>query len=131
MKEANRYVIVVTTGRKRDEVIKRLRHNLIYQNQEEDLEVVQPGINRLEVYKITENVNVLIRSIVVVVVPVVVNTDYIKGFTGKVHFVMNDLINRLDEIKSDLKTLQGTTILGRGSNATPEGLEKSLSALND
>lgn len=127
-----RVIILVSNSLKRDSVMKTLLFKLKHQNEcAPEIIITQPSLNRIEIRHNTGSVMVLIKSILVLVIPIIVNTDSINCMTGKVTINSQDVISELKEAIKKLEALNGPVILKRGSNATAEELDSKLSGLYD
>jgi hypothetical protein len=127
-----RYIVLVSNSLKRDEVVKSLKENLIHTNEcDKSISVVQPTLNKVEVYNISPPVPILIRSITVIVVPVIVNTDPLYyGLNGPVTIIANDVIKELYSKIQQLELINGPVTIKRGNNATTAAeLDRSLQGI--
>ena len=131
----DKYIVVtVSSILKRDKLIKKVYYNLT-ENLKSDpatkLRIVQDQINRIRVYNHTSNTNILIRTYLVIVVPVLINLNPIYEITGDVTFNLSDTIKDLQELTTRLQNLDGHKVMKGNTNEQTLGkLVSSLSGIN-
>jgi hypothetical protein len=87
--------------------------------------------NRIDVRQlIGDKGYVLIRSYIIILMPVVVNLSAIQGFSGDVYFDCDDVLSELNCAIKKLKAVEGQHT-ERGSNETFEKLDRILHDISD
>jgi hypothetical protein len=125
--------IVATVGTivKRDQLIKRIYTNLT-ENPSTQFTVQQDQVNRIKVFhNLDKGRRVLIRTYLIIIIPVTIDTSALTTIYGKVDFHLDETITSLQELISKLQSLQGTRFVKGNTNAkTFEKLVNQLRGVN-
>jgi ribonuclease D len=127
--ESRTIVISVSSPHERDAYIRRIYANLTSEPSQ-TFTVVQNGINKVQVFhNASQDVRVLIRTYVVVIIPVMMDISVLKDFTGNLTFHLDETITALQAIIHSLSSMQGSRVVkaSRSSVAKLDALLKSLS----
>jgi len=131
----DKYIVVsVSNIQQRDRLIKKMYFNLT-ENLKSDpatrLRIVQDQVNRIKVYHHTEGKNILIRTYLVLVVPLIIDLNPIYSIIGDVTFELSETIKNLKDLTTRLEGLQGHRVMkGRTNEQTLEKLVDSLHGTN-
>lgn len=110
-------VITVSSINERDKTTKTIYGNLtskIVPN----LIVQQDQVNRIKIFhNVGDGVRVLIRTYIVVVIPIIVDLSLLDSFTGAITFHLDDTIEHLTKLVNKLQSLQGYRIVKGNNNA--------------
>ena len=126
------YIIIsVGTPAGRDQVIKRIYTNLTKEPQT-DFIVQQDQVNSIKIFhKVSPGVRVLIRTYVVVIIPVLVDLSILDSFYGKLTFELDETIDQLSRLVGKLQSLKGQRIIkGQKNGETSRQLAEALCGLN-
>jgi len=93
-------IIVVTSCKEQQDVIKYILKKV---NEWFDLnvKVVQSGINKIDVYHETDGTKYIAASYRVLVVPVSMSLDTLRGFPHSTNINISKLLDKLDEMKRE------------------------------
>lgn len=115
--------ITVSTPDKRSQVIKRIYTNLT-KEPEVQFTIVQDQVNRIRVYhNVGPGIKILIRTYVVIVIPVLVNLKPLNDLYGVVEFHLDETINTLQFLIDKLRKSQGRRVI---SERKTQNLEAAL-----
>lgn len=102
------YVMTVNSIRERDFAIARIRRSYearLIDNPE--LELIQETVNKIRVYHKTNHVKVLVRTILVVVLPVIINWRPLEDiYDNKVIFDFSHTYEEINRVTTKLKQLR-------------------------
>jgi hypothetical protein len=124
------HVVCVSTTVQRDTLISNIRQNLENRKGDQpDIEVVQPTLNKIQVYhKAAPDIRVLIKTILVVVIQVHINLDPLREVYDEVIlYDLHEVFKVIDCYKEKLNKIKNTTSRGRGDYAKYSKLVSSLS----
>lgn len=124
-------LVSVNTVRERDDLIKKIYTNL---TKEPSLQfiVAKDQVNRIQVYhNAGQGRRILIRTYLVIVVPLIMDLDKLFCVTGMVEFHLDETIRLLENQVARLRKMQGTRLVkGTANGATFEQLVRSLCETN-
>ena len=126
MKETTPLTILVSVTNiyDRDKLIKRIYTNLTTEP-DKTFTIQQDQVNSIKVFhNVGPNIRVLIRTYLVLVIPIQIDLTPLHSVIGTVDFHLEETINQLTELTKKLQALQGKRIIRRRDNATE--LEKQL-----
>jgi hypothetical protein len=120
-------IISVTSIIARDQIIKRIYTNLTKEPSTVFV-VQQDQVNRIKVFhKVARDIQVLIRTYLVIVIPIIVDLNPLYNLSGSVDFKLDETIKHLKSIITKLESLQGPRILkGDSLEQTFRQLAQSL-----
>jgi hypothetical protein len=128
------HVVCVSTTGQRDTLISNIRQNMESRKGEQpDIEVVQPGLNRIQVYhKAAPNIRVLIKTILVVVIQVHINlAPLTEVYDNVILYDLHEVFKAIDCYKDKLNKIKNTTSRGRRDDAKYSKLASSLSDITE
>lgn len=115
--KSNTIIITVSSINEREKLTKTIYGNLtstIVPN----LVVQQDQVNRIKVFhNVGDGIKVLIRTYIVVVIPIIVDLGLLDSFTGAITFHLDDTIEHLTRLINKLQSLQGYRIVKGNNNA--------------
>lgn len=127
----DKYVVVtVSSINKRDAVIKKMYSNLTADPvMNQTMTVVKDQVNRIRVYhNLSGGRRLLIKTYLVIVIPVSINLGSIYDITGDVVFELSETIKDLRALLKTLENLQGRRVMkGKSNGQAFEQLVRSLS----
>ena len=109
MTTSSRKTIVITasTAQERSMLIKRIYTNL-HKEPSVQLTVVQDQINRIRIFhNVSPGMRVLIRTYLVVLIPVYIDLKPLNEIYGLVDFHLDETIKRLRTLTTKLESMQG------------------------
>ena len=109
MTTSSRKTIVITasTAQERSMLIKRIYTNL-HKEPSVQLTVVQDQINRIRIFhNVGPGVKVLIRTYLIILIPVYINLKPLNEVYGHVDFHLDETIKHLQVLTAKLKSMQG------------------------
>jgi len=116
-------VITVSSIIERDKLIKTIYTNLTTEPPVEFI-IIQDQINRIKVFhKVSREVKVLIRTYLVIVLPVIMNLKLLDSIYGQIDFRLDNTINQLYSLIDKLKALQGQKLV-KGNITNDSELEQ-------
>ena len=123
-------VTSVSTVAQRDAKITAIHNKLLeLNNLSEDVSIVKEGVNKINVYhKVKAGARILLRTYLVVMIPVQVNLSAIEGMYGTIYFDLNDTIELLQKALSKLRALEGQRTI-KTPISTKESLKQILDSL--
>jgi len=117
-------LVSVNNTYERDQLIKRIYTNLTTEPNT-TFTVQKDQVNRIKVFhNVGPDIRVLIRTYLVLVIPVLIDLGPLHSITGTVDFHLDETINHLTALTKKLQALQGKRIVRGKSNA--ENFEKQL-----
>lgn len=124
----NIHVIAVSSITKREQLISKIYENLIAKNSDASkILILKDRINRISVYHVVSKDNqVLVKTILFVVIPIMMNVEALDNFSGNLFFDLDDLIITLRNIAADLEDRSGRHIIRRDTDAEVRKLVESL-----
>jgi hypothetical protein len=128
MQITNNYVVItVSTILKREKLIKKIYEQLTAEPTN-TFTIQQDQVNRIKVFHNTKDgVRVLVRTYIVIVIPIIIDLAPLHSIYGNVDFCLDDTIESLTSIISKLQKLKGHKII-RG-NSDGKALERELARL--
>lgn len=126
--KTNNYVVVtVSSIAKRDKLVKQIYTQLTSEPSTQ-FTVVQDQINRIKVFhNVGGGVKVLIKTYIVIVIPVLIDLSPLYSIYGSIDFYLDDTINQLSGIVSKLQNLKGHKVIKGTGNG--KSLEQQLAGL--
>jgi hypothetical protein len=118
------YIISVSSIPERDKLIKKLYSQLTV---EPDLRftTTQDQVNRIRIYhNVATDIRVLIRTYLVLVVPLIIDLRPLLSLTGTLDFDLSETICLLQSTVNKLQAMQGRRVVNSAVNL--EGLFESL-----
>jgi hypothetical protein len=104
-------VISVSSITDRDKMIKQIYTNLT-SNKDRSLTIQQDQVNRIKVFhNVSKDDRVLVRTYLVIVIPITINLDILKCATGTVEFKLNETIESLHLLIAKLQSLNGRRVI--------------------
>lgn len=95
----------------RDKMIKQIYTNLT-SNKDRSITIQQDQLNRIKVFhNVSKDNKVLIRTYLVVVIPITINLGILKCATGIVDFHLNETIKSLNLLIKELQSLNGRRVV--------------------
>ncbi len=124
-------VVSVSTVSERDKLIKQIYTNLT-KEPDTRFTVLKDQVNRVQVFhNVGINLRVLIRTYLVVIIPVLVDLSPVTSIIGDLHFHLDETIKDLTALINRLQTLQGHHIIKGSTNAeTIRQLARGLCEIN-
>jgi hypothetical protein len=130
--EPTTIVVTVTSIYERDKLIKTIYTNLTKEPSTTFI-VQQDQVNRIKIFhNIGKGVRVLIRTYLVLVIPVIIDLSQLNSIYGIVDFKLDATIKHLLSFVTKLQALQGRKIIKGNTNVKElEQLVKQLCGTND
>lgn len=124
-------LVSVSNTFERDQLIKRIYTNLTTEPTD-TFTIQQDQVNRIKVFHNTgPQTRVLIRTYLVLIIPVLVDLNPLHSIYGTVDFHLDETINRLTSLTKQLQALQGRRIVkGKVNEQTVRQLAKSLCGID-
>lgn len=120
------YIYVTTSYPKSRVLMQQLREKIAIEVPYNSIYDVSFRGNRIDIRQmIGDEGYVVIRSYLIIIIPVIVDLSRLQGFSGDVYFDCEDLLSELDCAIKQLKFIEGQHV-GRGNNAAFEQLARSL-----
>ena len=127
--KAGYIVYTVVTLDARDKLIKELYKGLTIEPRL-DITVVQDQINRIKIFhNVRPGVKILIRTYLVIVVPVHVDTRALYELRGSITFHLDETIDVLKKEILKLQSMQGHKIM-KGNSKYEQTLEQLVTSLS-
>lgn len=125
------HVIAVSTSIQRDLLVKQLVKSFKEKNADSpDVEIVQDKINRIKIYHKTENINILLKTILVVIVQVYVNVDPLHHiYDDKIQYDLSHVFRAIDKSVVVLNKIKNITSNRRDQHEALTQLARSLSSV--
>lgn len=127
-KQGNNYVVVTVSNiAKRDKLIKQIYKQLVNEPSTQ-FTIIQDQINRIKVFhNVSGGVKVLVRTYLVIVIPVMIDLSPLFSIYGSVDFYLDETINQLSVLVSKLQNLKGHKVIKGTGNG--KSLEQQLAGL--
>ncbi len=127
-KQGNNYVVVTVSNiAKRDKRIKQIYKQLVNEPSTQ-FTIIQDQINRIKVFhNVSGGVKVLVRTYLVIVIPVMIDLSPLFSIYGSVDFYLDETINQLSVLVSKLQNLEGHKVIKGTGNG--KSLEQQLAGL--
>lgn len=111
----------------RDKLIKQIQTNLTKEPSTQ-FTVIKDQVNRVKVFhNVSSDIRVLIRTYLVIVIPVMVDLSSLNSLYGNLDFHLEDTIKQLSVLIGRLKSMQGKRFVKPRTNNDFESLLKCLS----
>ena len=126
--KTNNYVVVtVSTIAKRDKLVKQIYTQLTSEPSTQ-FTVAQDQINRIKIFQnVGGGVKVLIKTYLVIVIPVLIDLSPLYSIYGSIDFYLDDTINQISGIVNKLQKLKGHKVIKGTGNG--KSLEQQLAGL--
>ena len=100
-------LVTVTKLTDRDKLIKRILTNLTKEPSTQ-FTIQQDQVNRIRIYhEISATQRVLVRTYLVIVLPIFLNLEPIENVTGTVDLHLEETIQELENLTAKLRSMQG------------------------
>ena len=128
MEEKNNYVVItVSSVMRRDKLIRQIYKQLTLEPSTV-FTIQQDRINRIKVFhNVGDGVKVLVRTYLVIVIPVLVDLSPLDSLYGSVDFYLDETIGQLTKLVSKLQLLKGHKVIKGNHNV--KSLEQQLAGL--
>lgn len=128
MEEKNNYVVItVSSVMRRDKLIRQIYKQLTLEPSTV-FTIQQDRINRIKVFhNIGDGVKVLVRTYLVIIIPVLVDLSPLDSLYGSVDFCLDETIGQLTKLVSKLQLLKGHKVIKGNHNV--KSLEQQLAGL--
>ncbi len=127
-KKSNTVVISVSTILKRDKLIRQIYSQLTTEPTT-TFTIQQDQVNRIKVFhNVGNGVKVLIRTYLVIVIPIIADLSPLLSLYGSIDFHLDDTINTLAGIIHKLQALKGHKLV-RGNGNDRKNIEQQLARL--
>lgn len=128
MEEKNNYVVItVSSVMRRDKLIRQIYKQLTLEPSTV-FTIQQDRINRIKVFhNVGDGVKVLVRTYLVIIIPVLVDLSPLDSLYGSVDFYLDETIGQLTKLVSKLQLLKGHKVIKGNRNV--KSLEQQLAGL--
>ena len=128
MEEKNNYVVItVSSVMRRDKLIRQIYKQLTLEPSTV-FTIQQDRTNRIKVFhNVGDGVKVLVRTYLVIVIPVLVDLSPLDSLYGSVDFYLDETIGQLTKLVSKLQLLKGHKVIKGNRNA--KSLEQQLAGI--
>lgn len=128
MEEKNNYVVItVSSVMRRDKLIRQIYKQLTLEPSTV-FTIQQDRINRIKVFhNVGDGVKVLVRTYLVIVIPVLVDLSPLDSLYGSVDFCLDETIGQLTKLVNKLQLLKGHKVIKGNRNV--KSLEQQLAGL--
>jgi len=128
MEEKNNYVVItVSSVMRRDKLIRQIYKQLTLEPSTV-FTIQQDRINRIKVFhNVGDGVKVLVRTYLVIIIPVLVDLSPLDSLYGSVDFYLDETIGQLTKLVSKLQLLKGHKVIKGNRNA--KSLEQQLAGI--
>lgn len=128
MEEKNNYVVItVSSVMRRDKLIRQIYKQLTLEPSTV-FTIQQDRINRIKVFhNVGDGVKVLVRTYLVIIIPVLVDLSPLDSLYGSVDFCLDETIGQLTKLVSKLQLLKGHKVIKGNRNV--KSLEQQLAGL--
>ena len=124
--DANTICISVNTIKERDKLIKDIYASLHTQAGKTYI-IQKDRVNRIRVYHKAKNLQVLINTYIIIVLPILLDFSPLNDLEGTIDFRLDRTIDRLVKLTGKLQMLQGKRIVKGSCGA--ESLKKALGSI--
>jgi len=132
MSATNPSFIVVSTNTtsQRDSTTQLIYNRLVELNKLVDnIKIVKEGVGKIKVFHTAgNNTPILIRTYLIVVIPVIINMTAIESIYGNVYFDFNNSIEQLESALKKLRAIEGHRKI-KSPLSTKDDLEQILNSL--
>ena len=128
MEEKNNYVVVtVSSVVKRDKLIKQIYKQLTFEPSTV-FTIQQDRVNRIKVFhNVGDGVKVLIRTYLVIVIPILIDLSPLDTIYGSVDFCLDETIGQLTKLLNKLQGLKVHKVIKGNRNV--KSLEQQLAGI--
>ena len=128
MEEKNNYVVItVSSVMRRDKLIRQIYKQLTLEPSTV-FTIQQDRINRIKVFhNVGDGVKVLVRTYLVIIIPVLVDLSPLDSLYGSVDFYLDETIGQLTKLVNKLQLLKGHKVIKGNRNA--KSLEQQLAGI--
>lgn len=128
MEEKNNYVVItVSSVMRRDKLIRQIYKQLTLEPSTV-FTIQQDRINRIKVFhNVGDGVKVLVRTYLVIIIPVLVDLSPLDSLYGSVDFYLDETIGQLTKLVNKLQLLKGHKVIKGNRNV--KSLEQQLAGL--
>lgn len=119
----NSIVISVNTIAERDLMIKDL-YNALIEFPDKQYTIQQDRINRIKIFHNKGSLRILVKTYLVIILPVLLDFSPLDTLHGTVDFQLNNTIDRLIKLTHKLQSLQGKRVIK--GKVSAENLRKTL-----
>ena len=128
MEEKNNYVVItVSSVMRRDKLIRQIYKQLTLEPSTV-FTIQQDRINRIKVFhNVGDGVKVLVRTYLVIIIPVLVDLSPLDSLYGSVDFCLDETIGQLTKLVNKLQLLKGHKVIKGNHNV--KSLEHQLAGL--
>jgi hypothetical protein len=128
MEEKNNYVVItVSSVMRRDKLIRQIYKQLTLEPSTV-FTIQQDRINRIKVFhNVGDGVKVLVRTYLVIIIPVLVDLSPLDSLYGSVDFYLDETIGQLTKLVNKLQLLKGHKVIKGNHNV--KSLEQQLAGL--
>jgi hypothetical protein len=128
MEEKNNYVVItVSSVMRRDKLIRQIYKQLTLEPSTV-FTIQQDRINRIKVFhNVGDGVKVLVRTYLVIIIPVLVDLSPLDSLYGSVDFCLDETIGQLTKLVNKLQLLKGHKVIKGNRNV--KSLEQQLAGL--
>jgi len=128
MEEKNNYVVItVSSVMRRDKLIRQIYKQLTLEPSTV-FTIQQDRINRIKVFhNVGDGVKVLVRTYLVIIIPVLVDLSPLDSLYGSVDFCLDETIGQLTKLVNKLQLLKGHKVIKGNRNA--KSLEQQLAGI--
>lgn len=122
-------LITVSSILERDKLIQRIYTNLT-KEPSTTFTIIKSQVNKVQVFhNVGPQVRALIRTYLVLVVPVLIDLNPLRSVLGIVDFHLEETITQLENLTSKLRSMQGRRIVKGNTNGACNLLEQLNSCL--
>ena len=128
MEEKNNYVVItVPSVMRRDKLIRQIYKQLTLEPSTV-FTIQQDRTNRIKVFhNVGDGVKVLVRTYLVIIIPVLVDLSPLDSLYGSVDFYLDETIGQLTKLVNKLQLLKGHKVIKGNHNV--KSLEQQLAGL--
>jgi hypothetical protein len=129
MNKSSTILVSVPNILERDKLVKRIYANL-KKEPSTTLTIIQDQVNRIQIFhNVNGGVRILVRTYLVLVIPVMINLNQLYAVTGNVTFHLDETIKDLIKLTKQLQSLNGYKVVKENAKneSTFEQLVRSLS----
>lgn len=128
MQDKNNYIVItVSSISQRDKLIKQIYKQLTLEPSS-TFTIQQDQVNRIKIFhNVGEGLKVLVRTYLIIVIPVLVDLSPLNTIYGNVDFYLDETIGKLTKLISKLQSLKGHKVIKGTSN--DRSLEQQLAGM--
>lgn len=128
MQDKNNYIVItVSSIHNRDKLIRQIYKQLTLESSRV-FTIQQDQINRIKVFhNVGDGVKVLIRTYLVIVIPILVDLSPLNEIYGSIDFYLDETIGQLTNLINKLQSLKGHKVIKGKNNG--KSLEQQLARI--